>query len=145
MNEVGRHAVPRARTDELIGESIGELVERAAEREAERRGRAPLEPPPASQPAPAADRRPTGNGSDRLYQVLAEIEEAAANARLAAPAPARPTNGSGKTEHRQEPESIDDLPAIDVWKRQPEVRIYRRQPGPDGKDQLVEVKGKDHG
>jgi branched-chain amino acid transport system ATP-binding protein len=145
MDEVGRHAVPpRARSDDLIGESIDDLVQRAAAQEADRAGQADIARPPAERPAPNPESPAATNGSGRLRQVLAEIEQAAADARLGPSEPvqrvapqARQGNGATDPDKRsEEPESFDDRSTIE---------IYRRKPGPDGNDRLVRVKGDEHG
>lgn len=166
MSEVGRHATARrSSTDDLIGERIDDLVQRAAGGQAGAAGKASVPsaadrkseiPGPArivgaANPDPrvrtAAPRSPTnGAGTgDRLREVLAEIERAAANARLSttetpAPPPSATyqSNGSATTRRRlDEPERFDDLPTIEVWKREPKVEVYRREVSGDGKSKLV--------
>ncbi len=108
-------AAPRA--EDLIGGSVEDLVRRAATTQA---------PRPAATRPQAESAHPAGN--DRLRAALAEIEQAAANARRrrtrteaealetpAEPRPAAKPNGSRP-------------PVIEIY-RKPKVEVYRRPPG----------------
>jgi branched-chain amino acid transport system ATP-binding protein len=122
----------RTKTDDVISGGVEELVRHAADISSRHTREAPT--PKASSPAAPsrAKAKPYSGPGREVADVLAEIERAAREARL--PREAVKTNGSHPPAPpaggpRSDIETFDDLPAIEVWRREPEIEIYRRNDG----------------
>jgi branched-chain amino acid transport system ATP-binding protein len=109
----------RARTDDLIQGDIAGLVRQASERLAEH-----IAAERAKRPLPSAFCKTNRAAGDALREVLAEIELAAANARIGKPQDA--------------PESFDDSPEIEIYRRE-------KAGAGDRPGKLVRVRGGDDG
>ena len=134
----------RTRTDDVVIGGIDELVRHAAALATNRNELTPSTPPTAMSRVETTSSIDTFAAPDQdLATMLAEMEQAAVAARL----PKNPAGNTGGPKSgngaapiaatpSRAPENIDDLPEIEVWRRQPELEIYRRK---DGK--LKPVKG----
>jgi len=134
----------RTRTDDIVSGGIDELVRHAASLSSEHVDGAK----PAGASAPHGPAQPYQGPGDDLAAMLADMERAAAAARLPARKPETPAPKSSAPEKcvnvadtsDDAPDTSDDLPTIEVWRREPEVppeiQIFKRT---DGK--LKRVKG----
>ncbi len=120
----------RARTDEVVTGGIDGLVDRAATLHSGHYGKEAV--------SDAGDGRRTSTArqgpSNGLAKVLSDIEEAARRARLPATPTEKPDSQpkpapQAKKPADDPPELFDDLPEVEVWKREPEIEIYRRDGG----------------
>jgi branched-chain amino acid transport system ATP-binding protein len=129
------------RSDDIVPGGIDDLVQRATrtqDRHVERNR------PQVSLPSDRTERTRGARPNGRLGEVLAEIEQAARDARLdgsgeaaadGAEEPLRKPNG--------EYENDDDLPEIEIWRRPQELEIYRRDP--EQGSRMIRVEGEDDG
>jgi branched-chain amino acid transport system ATP-binding protein len=127
----------RTRTDDIVAGGIDELVRHAAslqsvhidEARKTRSGSAPSVP---------TSTKPYAGPGDDLAAMLSDMEQAAAGARQST-APAKSSSGTQRAQkpaRKKQPDMYDNLPEIDVWKKEPDVKIYRRKG-----DKLTRVKG----
>ena len=128
LSFISTGGLARSKTDDVIAGGIDELVQHAAALQSDYFGGARPD-----KPAPRRSDKPYQGPGEGLAAVLSEIERAAANARLPAAEPAKPPPPSppkpAEPGRRKAPETFDDLPEIEVWRRQPEVKIYRKSDG----------------
>lgn len=146
-------ALPRTNVNEVIPGGISNLVRRAATRQSDQYGDEPVSTRAAGEIPVARETNHVsdGSGEDRLAAVLAEIEQAAANARLpsaisdtektAASSPKtipaetesapngemQTRNGAAGPDEAGKTVETGPSPRIEHWKRQPNIEIYRRQ------------------
>ena len=121
----------RIRTDDIVAGGIDELVRHASSVQSDH----VVEVRQGHRATTSSGKPYTGPGDD-LASVLSDIERAAAAARLPTEKPEAVVEPRVKPEKHQTPETFADLPEIEVWKKEPDIKIYRRK---DGK--LTRVKG----
>jgi branched-chain amino acid transport system ATP-binding protein len=125
----------RTRTDDIVAGGIDELVRHAASLQSGYIDEARNTRTDHTLSGRVSPNPYTGPDAG-LSAVLSDIERAAAAARL----PKTPTVPQKKPQQqsvrKSEPEKFENLPDIEVWKKEPDVEIYRRKGG-----KLTRVKG----
>jgi len=116
----------RPPAQDIVNGGLDELVQHAASISATRAGADRVQPKHHTTPLTASQTPP----EDRLSAVLAEIEQAAVNARKRpAKTPSEDAAAPKKATPPAPPETFENLPKIEVWRRTPSLEIYRRSNG----------------
>ena len=127
----------RNRTDDIVAGGIDELVRHAANLQSEHIVEAREARQGYKAERKTVPKTYLGPGNE-LATVLSEMEKAAADARL--PTPEQRSEASKPEvlarKPMPQPDTFANLPDIEVWKKEPDVKIYRRKSG-----KLTRVKG----